>query len=84
MQTESQLRSANNDGMDPYWKPDTKRDAIVVLDKIEELYRASSNVVGNFDKFTDEELNEDNMVLKVTMSTKSWLRLRNAVKQIRG
>lgn len=84
MPTESELRSWNNDGMDPYWKPDIKDKEFEIIKNIKNIYRLLKKVSDRFDKFSDEELDKlekDNMALTTNFSIESVREIRKAVKE---
>ena len=82
---ESQLRAGNNDGMDPYWKPEPSSE-IEVFKIMQEIYRELENVAFRFDKFSEEELDkikEDKKVLTTVFTVEQVRKIRRTIKSAR-
>ena len=81
----SQRMSANNDGMDPDWRPDpVVPEKIDAIDKVKKLYDTAAYIVDRYQGISDEDLDNNDYVLKVTMTTRQWLDLRKLIESIKG
>lgn len=82
MRTESQLRSDNNDLMDPHWRPEPTKE-ITLISIIKKIHFELSDISSRFDKYSEEDLkklDDDNMVIKITISPERVRRMRAAIK----
>lgn len=82
MPKDSQLRSWNNDGMDPHWKPEPS-PKITIIKNIESLFYTLAGISGHFDKYSEEDLaklDTDNMVVRLTFTSKQILEIREIIK----
>lgn len=80
MSSESELRAANNDGMDPYWKPEFKDVRPLSFKELENLFYSCKSLTDVFDK-KPEDLEGDEFY-RVTMHKKFWREIRDAVLAI--
>ena len=67
--------------MDPYWRPDPI-PSIDVVQKIETLFYLAEKISDRFNKFSEDELKENNFTTQI--SGTDVLRLRSAIKAMRG
>lgn len=82
---ESQLRTGNNDGMDPYWKPEPAPKLKMVV-TIERVFYSLVGIVSKFDKYKDEDLEKlkaNDMVVQLTFTPEQIKELREIIKAAR-
>lgn len=79
---ESQLRSANNDGMDSQWKPEPQKE-IALVSTLKNVFNQLSEISSRFDKYTEEDLDKlikEDMVFQITVSIERIREIRAAIK----
>ncbi|OPZ24598.1 MAG: hypothetical protein BWZ03_00073 [bacterium ADurb.BinA186] len=86
---ESELRAANNDGMDPYWKFQAEPTKIkLYTQKIESLYWIAKRLHDGLERFSDEFLEENKFKdfqhgwIRSSISVADVIKLRKALKEL--
>lgn len=81
--TESQLRSWNNDGMDPYWTPHFKeKERPKTIVNIENLINAAEEIVATMNK-NPEHFSDENGFTRITLSNKLWNNLKKSLDDLK-
>lgn len=81
--TESQIRSWNNDGMDPNWTPHFKeKERPKTIVNIESLISAAEEVISVMNK-NPEHFNDDSGFTKITLSNSIWNNLKKSLNDLK-
>lgn len=80
--SESYLRGANNDGMDPHWKPSFE-DTPSIGKKIDALISSANSIRESIlGKFSKEDLKKDGAI-QVSKTNQSWLEFIESVEALK-
>lgn len=80
--SESYIRGANNDGMDPNWKPIPQDNRPKSIKDFENLFYAAKKVADVFKKDNAVDVNSDSATA-VTMHNKFWRELIESVEVLK-